>query len=115
MELDPIVVTVSHSLGREEAIRRIKAAVADAQAQQSAFFKVAEENWQSSHVRFRVNLLGLPCTGQISVGEREATLEFRLSWYLAHITDSARTYAQQAASRVLAAKFSRTNSLGGEQ
>jgi NAD(P)-dependent dehydrogenase (short-subunit alcohol dehydrogenase family) len=84
------------------AVNGIKAAVAEAQVTQAAFFKVAEEKWEDSGVRFRVNLLGLPCTGQITIGNKEATLEFQLSWYLAHIRDSARAYAQQAASRALA-------------
>jgi hypothetical protein len=102
MELDPILVSVSHSLGEEEATRRIKAAVADAEITHSSLFKVAEENWENSHAQFRVNLLGLPCTGKISVDDRQASLEFRLSWYLGHITETARSYIQQTANRVLA-------------
>ncbi len=103
MEQDPIIVTVAHGLGKDQALARIKAAVAEAQVTQSAYFNVAEENWEDDcRLRFRVNLLGLPCTGQLVVGDKDATLEFQLSWYLAHIRDSARAYAQAAGAKALA-------------
>jgi hypothetical protein len=102
MEQDPIIVTVPHGLGKDQALARIKAALAEARVAQAAYFTVAEENWDDSRLRFRVNLLGLPCTGQLVVGDKDATLEFQLSWYLAHIRDSARAYAQAAGAKTLA-------------
>ena len=54
----PLVISVPHSLGKEEAVRRLKSGLATAQSQFRQFFTVQEEIWSGdracisgSHIR----------------------------------------------------------------
>jgi hypothetical protein len=101
MDVTPIVVVVPHRHGRAEAIRRLKAAIEDAQIREAAKFKIAEENWEGDRLSFRIVLLGLPCTGTIDIGEDSARAEVKLSWYQSHMTRPAEAFIQQQGSQIL--------------
>jgi hypothetical protein len=102
MDLAPIVVVIPNSRGKAEAMRRLKAGIDDARTRYAAKFKVAEETWDANRLTFRITLLGQPCTGTIEIGENDVRTEFKLSWYLGHITKQAEAFIQQEGALLLA-------------
>ena len=102
MDPTPIVVTVPHRLGKSEAIRRIKTAIDNARNREAANLKVTEEKWEDDKLKFRIILLGLPCTGAINIDEDSARAEVRLSWYQSHLAKSAEAYIQEQGLQILA-------------
>ena len=53
----PLVVSIPHSLGREEATRRLKAGLTRA-ASRFPVLQVDEERWEEDRMIFRVRALG---------------------------------------------------------
>ena len=78
----PLVISIPHSLGKEEAARRLRSGLATAQSQFRQFFTVQEEIWSGDRLTFRVAALGQTASGTIDVAEDYARLEVKLPWLL---------------------------------
>jgi hypothetical protein len=83
----PLVVSISHSLGREEAVRRIKSGLAAARANYSALLTIHEETWTGDRLAFHVSSLGQHANGLIDVAEDYVRLEVTLPWLLAKFAE----------------------------
>ena len=55
--MEPIVVTINHTLGKEEVLRRLKPALGMA-AKTFPVIKVDREEWTGDRMEFRVRALG---------------------------------------------------------
>ena len=77
----PLVISISHSLGKEEAQRRIKPALGKA-ASSFPVLSVEEETWSGDRMDFRVRALGQVAAGNVQVGETDVRLEVTLPWLL---------------------------------
>jgi hypothetical protein len=77
----PLVVSIPHSLGREEATRRLKAGLTRA-ASSIPVLHVDEERWEDDRMIFRVHALGQAASGHLDVGEDHVRLEVTLPWLL---------------------------------
>lgn len=78
---DPLVITVSHTLSREETLRRIQPALSTA-AESFPVLTVEEEVWSGDRLDFRVRALGQGAVGNVHVGEDHVRLEVSLPWLL---------------------------------
>jgi len=78
---EPLVITVSHTLGKEEALRRIKPALGKA-SEAFPLLKVEEELWTGDRLDFRVQALGQVATGNVQVADENVRLEVALPWLL---------------------------------
>ncbi|ACI94177.1 conserved hypothetical protein [Afipia carboxidovorans OM5] len=87
----PLVVSIPHSLGREEAIRRLKNGLSGARTQYSQYLTVNEETWDENQLAFRVTALKQAVSGTIDVAEDHVRLEVVLPWLLAKLADGAQT------------------------
>ena len=78
---EPLVVTLPHKLGKDEALRRVKPALSKAS---SSFpvLNVEEETWSGDRMIFRVRVLGQVAAGSVDVGEDNVRLEVTLPWLL---------------------------------
>jgi hypothetical protein len=86
----PLVVSIPHSLGREEATRRLKAGLARA-ASSMPVLKVDEERWEDNRMVFRVRALGQAATGHVDVDEDHVRVEVTLPWLLQRFAQAAQT------------------------
>src|SRR5580692_11308413 len=84
----PLVVTISHRLGRDEAVRRLKSGVRSAQEKFGQFFTIQEETWTDNRLQFRVTALAQSVSGTIDVLDDHVRLEVMLPWLLAKIAAS---------------------------
>ena len=78
---EPLVVVIPHKLGKAEAMRRVRPALAKAS---STFpvLKVEEEVWSGDRMSYRVRALGQVVAGTVDVGEDVVRLEVTLPWLL---------------------------------
>ncbi len=84
----PLVVSIPHSLGREEAARRLKAGLTRA-AESIPVLKVDEERWEGDRMTFRVRALGQPASGQVDVADDHVRVEVVLPWLLQRFAEAA--------------------------
>ena len=83
----PLVVSIPHALGKEEAVRRLKSGFGSVPGSFSQVLAVQEEVWTDDHLQFRVNALGQVASGTIDVADDHVRLEVALPWLLAQLVD----------------------------
>ena len=86
----PLIVSIPHRLGREEATRRLKGGLSRAAASVPVL-QVDEERWEGERMFFRVRALGQAASGQIEVAEDHVRLEVMLPWLLQKFAEAAQT------------------------
>lgn len=84
----PIVVSIPHRLGKDEALRRLKPGLSGA-AQAFPVLKVDEEIWSGDRLTFRVRALGQSASGNVDVAEDHVRLEVTLPWLLQKFAEVA--------------------------
>lgn len=100
----PLVVTIPHRLGREEAARRLKAGFSHARTNWSALMTMKEETWSGDQLAFRIGALGQEAAGTIDVGEDNVRIEVELPWLIARIADKIRPVLQRETQAMLEKK-----------
>ncbi len=83
----PLVLTISHRLGKAEATRRLKAGLGGVAENFHNVLAVQEEVWTGDHLQFRVSALGQAAGGTIDVADDHVRLEVMLPWLLAQLVD----------------------------
>jgi Putative polyhydroxyalkanoic acid system protein (PHA_gran_rgn) len=84
----PLVVSIPHSLGREEAMRRLKTGLARA-ASSVPVLQVDEERWEDNRMIFRVRALGQAAAGHVDVADDHVRVEVVLPWLLQRFAEVA--------------------------
>jgi hypothetical protein len=101
---EPLIVVIPHSLGKDEALRRIKAGIGRAQNEFARLLSVEEEAWSGDRLTFRVSALGQRAAGFIDVFEGAVRLEVTLPWLLAHFAHAAQRVVGQKGQLMLEKK-----------
>ena len=83
----PLVVSIPHHLGRQEAVRRLKNGLGRARTDFGHLMTVEEESWSGDQVVFRLRALGQAASGVIDVQEDHLRLEVSLPWLLAKLAE----------------------------
>jgi Putative polyhydroxyalkanoic acid system protein (PHA_gran_rgn) len=84
----PLIVSIPHRLGREEATRRLKVGLVRA-ASSIPILQVDEERWEGDRLVFRVRALGQTASGYVDVADDHARLEVTLPWLLQRFAKAA--------------------------
>lgn len=96
----PLVVSIPHSLGREEASRRLKAGLTRA-ASSVPILSVDEERWDGDRMIFRVRALGQVAAGHLDVADDHVRLEVMLPWLLQRFAEVAQLAIKNRGSLLL--------------
>jgi Putative polyhydroxyalkanoic acid system protein (PHA_gran_rgn) len=96
----PLVVSIPHRLGREEASRRLKAGLTRA-ALNVPVLKVDEERWEGDRMIFRVRAFGQAAVGHLDVAEDHVRLEVTLPWLLQRFAEVAQAAIRNRGSLLL--------------
>jgi hypothetical protein len=83
----PLIVSIPHRLGREEAARRIKSGLANARENYSAFMNIQQETWSGDRLDFNLSVLGQSAAGRIDFADDNVRVEVTLPWLLAKIAE----------------------------
>ena len=78
--MEPLVVTIPHELGKEEAVRRVRPALGKASSSFRAACRGGDVGGRPDE--FRVRALGQVASGSVEVGDRSVRLEVTLPWLL---------------------------------
>jgi hypothetical protein len=84
----PLVVSIPHRLGREEAVRRLKTGLGRAAAS-IPVMQVEEERWSGDSMNFRIRALGQIATGQVDVADDHVKVQVVLPWLLQRFAEMA--------------------------
>jgi hypothetical protein len=83
----PLVVTIPHRLGKDEALRRIKNGLGGARSNWSHVLQIQEETWTGDRGSIAISALGQHASGIIDVRERDVELTVTLPWLLHKIAE----------------------------
>jgi hypothetical protein len=85
----PLIVSIPHQLGREEAIRRLRGGLTRT-ASSFPVLKVDEERWDNDRMIFRVRAMGQAASGHVDVEDDHVRLEVTLPWLLQRFAEVAK-------------------------
>ena len=80
---DTVTVLIRHSLGRVEAVSRLKDGLARANGNLGGMIVMEDETWQGDTLHFRIRALGQTARGSIEVMEDALRIEVSVPWFLA--------------------------------
>ena len=100
---EPLVVSIPHRLGREEAVRRIKGGLARTAASVPVL-SVDEERWEGERMFFRVRAIGQAASGQIDVADDHVRLEVTLPLLLQRFAQKAQSLIRERGQLLLTKK-----------
>jgi Putative polyhydroxyalkanoic acid system protein (PHA_gran_rgn) len=96
----PLVVSIPHKLGRDEAMRRLKGGLSRA-ATSVPVLSVDEERWEDNKMFFRVRALGQAASGQVDVADDHVRLEVMLPWLLQRFAEMAKLAIRDRGTKLL--------------
>jgi hypothetical protein len=99
----PLVVSIPHRLGREEATRRLKTGLTKA-ATSVPVLKVDEERWEQDRMIFRIRALGQAASGHLDVADDHVRLEVTLPWLLQRFAQVAQAAIKSRGNLLLTKK-----------
>jgi hypothetical protein len=99
----PLVVSIPHRLGREEATRRLKGGLSRA-AESVPVLRIDEELWDGDHMDFRIRALGQIASGHIDVADDHVRLEVMLPWLLQRFAQAAQAVIRDRGTLLLTKK-----------
>jgi hypothetical protein len=83
----PFVVSISHRLGKDEAVRRLKSGFGNVRANYGHVIAIKDETWSGDRLQFHVSALGQAANGTVDVREDHVRLEVTLPWLLHKIAE----------------------------
>jgi hypothetical protein len=100
----PIVVSIPHRLGKEEAIRRLKSGLGKVPTNFGHLLAVQQEIWSGDHLQFQVSALGQSAGGIIDVADDHVRLEVTLPWLLAKLAEKIQPMIRKEGTLMLEKK-----------
>lgn len=86
----PIVVTIPHKLGKDEAIRRLKSGLGSVSTS-VPILKIEEETWDNNRLSFRLAALGQTAQGSADVEDDNVRVEVVLPWFMQKVAEVVQT------------------------
>lgn len=100
----PVVVSIPHSLGKAEAVSRLKSGLGRVIQSFGDKLAVIEEKWTAEHLDFRIRALGQTTRGTVDVEHDHVRLEVELPWGLGLLAEKAKALMQRRGKLLLEKK-----------
>jgi Putative polyhydroxyalkanoic acid system protein (PHA_gran_rgn) len=100
----PLVVSIPHQLGKEEAIRRLKSGLGQLKEKTDGKIGSVEDSWTDNRADFRVSILGQAASGNLEVMDESVRLEIQLPWLLAMVVEKVRPLIEKQGHLMLEKK-----------
>lgn len=92
----PVTITISHELGREGAVARLRGGIDRVRDKLGmARMQLVEEEWQGDTLRFGVSAIGYTIRGTLEVEETLVKVEVMLPWLLAAFAEKLKIGVQK--------------------
>ena len=98
---ETVKVTISHRLGKGEAVKRIKDGLARTDGQLGTMIAIEQQTWEGDTLRFRVRALGQTAAASIEVLEDALNIEVSLPWLLAKAANRLLAVLRKETTRLL--------------
>lgn len=99
----PVVVSIPHRLGKEEALRRLKSGLSRTQDGFGGM-KFVEQSWADDQFKFSVAAFGQTASGAIDVADDHVRIALQLPWLLAQFAEQAKALMQRQGELLLEKK-----------
>jgi putative polyhydroxyalkanoate system protein len=100
----PVVVSIPHHLGKEEARRRLETGFSRLQQQFGAQIASIDQRWEGDRMDFKVGAMGQTVAGNLEVMADAVRIELVLPWILAVMAEKARGFIQKQGTLMLEKK-----------
>jgi hypothetical protein len=100
----PLVVTIPHQLGREEANRRLRTGFDKVQSTFGQHVSQIEQTWAGDHLDFKLGVLGQSASGTLDVENDHVRVEVQLPWLLAVLGEKAKSMIEKQGQLMLEKK-----------
>jgi hypothetical protein len=100
----PITIQVPHRLGKDEALRRLKAGITRAHGQFGAVMSFERAEWSGDTLDFAMRALGQSASGTIAVAEDHLAITVTLPWLLAKAAERLMPAMREQAKLLLEKK-----------
>ncbi len=100
----PLIVSIPHNLGKEEALRRLRGGVTRLKSQFGDKIASVDETWSGDRMDFRVGAMGQTVNGHLDVQQDHVRVEVQLPWILAMVAEKAKTFIQKQGTLMLEKK-----------
>jgi len=97
----PVIVTIPHRLGKDEARRRLQVGLSNVRSHVSDSFVMLKDAWAGDHLDFEASLLGQSTTGSVDVADDHVRLEVQLPWVLAVLANKAKALVKRQGQLML--------------
>jgi Putative polyhydroxyalkanoic acid system protein (PHA_gran_rgn) len=82
---EPVIFTISHRLGKEEAARRLRKGFADLPTHVTPLFRINDQRWSGDRFDFSLTALAQHISGTIEVADDNVRVELILPTLLARL------------------------------
>jgi len=100
----PVVVTIPHHLGKEEAARRLRKGFADLPTSFTPLFRINDQQWSGDRFDFSASALAQRISGTIEVADDHVRVELTLPALLARLASQIPGVIQREARLMLEKK-----------
>ena len=100
----PLIISIPHRLGKEEALRRLKSGLANVRTNFNHLLTIEEESWTGDRLQFRVRALGQAASGNIDVADGYVHLVVFLPWLLAKLAEVIQPLIRKEGTLILEKK-----------
>jgi hypothetical protein len=73
-----IEMSIPHSIGKEEALNRIKSLLGNVQSKFSGQLKDVQEDWNDNEGSFSFSVMNMPVSGKLTVNNNDVALNGKL-------------------------------------
>jgi hypothetical protein len=101
---EPLVVTIPHRVGKDEALRRIKEGLGRAKSEFAWALTLEQETWEGDRLTFIAKAMGQRASGTIDVYDAGVRLEVTLPWLLARFARGIQRVVGQKGTLMLEKK-----------
>ena len=99
----PVVVTISHTMGRAQAAATLRERIGAARGMLDAYrVAMVKEEWEGDRLRLQLGALGQTALAMVDVTDDQFRVEIQLPWLLAAFAEKVRTVVEQKAPALLA-------------
>jgi hypothetical protein len=95
----PLIVSIPHSLGRQEAKRRLDSGISRLRPELAGLVSSLDYSWEADRLNFRASAMWQTITGVIEVLDDAVRIEIELPWVMRLLAD---TVTKQVRGRGLA-------------
>jgi hypothetical protein len=101
MMAKPLIVSIPHNLGQDEAMRRLHGGMTSLKSQFGDKVASIDETWSGNRMDFHVGAMGQNVSGHLEVMQDQVRVEIQLPWILAMVAEKAKTFIQRQGTLML--------------